>query len=198
MPNDVASNVALGVLGSFIASILFLGVLFIRRPKLRVSDAIARTTLEGKTIHCVKVINQGWFDVINLRAELVLVQPDRVVGGIARRINPFPLAKDCLFVLRSPRTAGAESSFAFRFVTESDIAGEWERQEGLWKQSHSNDPALRPYVHFVVYGQDGLLNFGRVFDKVYSSSYHDLQTGEFMHGLSMDINAIPTDRGDDA
>lgn len=196
MPPDITSNVALGVLGSFIASILFLAALFARRPRLRISDRIARTDLNEKPAYAIKVVNVGWFDCINLRAELVLVQPDKVAGGIAKRIAPVPLLKDCVFVLRSPRSAGAQGSVAFVFVTQDDLAVTWKKQEDRWQANHPNEPEVRPYIHIVVYGQDGLSNFGRVFDMSYKSAYHDLQTGEFEHGSSLEICSTGSARGD--
>jgi hypothetical protein len=197
MPSDIPSNIALGVLGSFIASVLFLAALFARRPNLAISEEISKTALKCRTVYCIKVVNRGWFDCINVQAELVLVQPDRMPGGgVANRINPIPLLKNSIFVLRSRRTTQNQSATAFRFTTSADLESTWRRQEASWKQHHAGEPELRPYVHIVVYAQDGLSNFGRVFDRAYSSVFRDLQTGEFEHGRSLTISSIPSDRGD--
>ena len=186
----------LGVLGSFIASILFLAGLFLLRPKLRLSDQISKTTLHNQSVFCIKVVNDTWRDAVNLRAELVIVQPDRVPGGIASRIAPISLLKDSLFVLRRRNAFEPHPTFAFRFITAEDIPSLWETQEDRWKQHHQQDRELRPYVQFVLFAQDSVSNLGKVFAKKYYSLYHTVISGEFEHGGSLDISSQRSDRGD--
>src|SRR5258708_1702826 len=124
-------NLVLGIGGSFVASALFLSALLFLRPVLRISELISKTTLEGHTLYCIKVVNASWRDAIGLRAELALVQPDRVPGGIASRHRPLVLRKDSLFVLRRWNTFEPHPTFAFRFITTDDLPGLWQAQESL-------------------------------------------------------------------
>src|SRR5438132_11066349 len=75
MENYVLS-IAIGIVSSFTASIIFLFTFRLLRPKIEVSRVIARgIDLGSDTRYIIKIINKGRRSVINIRAELRLQIP---------------------------------------------------------------------------------------------------------------------------
>ena len=167
------ANLIIGAIGSLIASALFLLLLLRFRPNLEISPSISKPTYDGQTIYSIKVVNRGSRDVVRLSAELLMVEPQVVKGGIGKKILQFALSKNEWFALTP--TTEHDGEAAFEFITNEKIEFEWEQRPNS-------------YLIFRVYAQDSLSGFTKVFSNKYFSKTDDIIVGRFGFGASMEIS----------
>ena len=164
--------VLIGILSSIIASILFLWFLTKIRPQLEISDQIAKErSLEGKTIYKIKVINKTSHPIINIKAQLLLVTPTVVPGGILMETKKIPLKKSEVMYIEKFDRSDEEAKYAFRFVTYEDIENIWENNKELL---------------FRIMATHSVSGFTKVFEKKYYNK-KSIKEGEFKIGEEMDI-----------
>ena len=169
-------NLVIGAIGSLIASILFLLSLYQLRPKIAISPEIAKTSYDGKTVYAIKIINSGNRDVVDIRAELLMLEPRVMDGGIGKNILQFSLAREQWFLLHpiSKSKDGNEFNNTFEFITADNIHDDWAKHENS-------------YLLFQVHAQDVLSWFSEVFSHEYYS-WEDIIEGRFSVGSSMKIS----------
>ena len=166
-------NLLVGALGSLIASAVFFGGLYRLRPRLMLSPKIAKTTYEGKIVYAFKIINSGRRDVVGIRAELLLIEPQVVKGGVGKNILQFSLDRDHWFYLPPVTKVGADLITSFEFITTENLEEEWSKRKSS-------------YLQLRIYAQDALSGFSRVFSQTYHSQ-DDICLGRFAKE-SMDIS----------
>jgi hypothetical protein len=166
-------NLVIGAIGSLIASAFFIIILYQFRPNLELSPQIAKTNYDGKIVYAIKVLNSGNRDAISIRAELLMIEPQVVSGGIGKNILQFSLERDNWFLLHPSSKTSENFSVTFEFITCDDLIAEWETYENS-------------YLIFQVYAQDVFSGFARVFSREYYSQ-NDVINGRFSKGTSMKI-----------
>jgi hypothetical protein len=75
------TGVMIGVLSSVISSFLFVLLMFAMRPKLIISDLIAKTVYEGRKVFVIKIVNPSWWQLYDVHTELVHIKFENVTGG---------------------------------------------------------------------------------------------------------------------
>ena len=160
-----------GIFSSLIASVFFYLLLYRTRPKIEISDKIAKTP-SGKS-YVIKVINKSKRDAIDIKAELLLMKSVNVSNGIIWRRKKIPLNREYLFVLNKFSNNDQETNYAFRFTTNEDI-------EKLWNDENQ-------YLFFQVYAKDELSGFGKVFSKKYYRKNSAIKKGRFKLGDTFEI-----------
>ena len=165
------TNIIVGIVSSLVASLLFLYMLRLLPPNISISSEVAKTTLSDENVYSIKVKNEGRRDAINLRAELLLLVPQSVEGGEIYKVGKIPLQADSLFRLGKYSKQDRSLSYAFRFVTKSDLEREWLSNK-------------KSFLRFVVFAQDSFSGFPKIFIKEFHSQYHDIIEGDFDRGLS--------------
>ena len=144
------------------------------RPKLQLSTKIAKTTIGGNTVYAFKVINAGRRDAISIIAELFLIQPHVVEGGIGYNIMEIDLVRNKLFHMRPLKKVGDKFGAVFEFITTEDLESEWNG----FKNS---------YILFRVTAQDSISQFTHVFTSEFQSSDNTIVCGRFGKGANMEI-----------
>jgi hypothetical protein len=166
-------SLVIGAIGSLIASAIFLLIMCRVRSNLELSSKIAKTIYNRETVYSIKIINSGKRDVVAIRAELLMIEPQVVHGGIGKNILQIPLVRDEWFLLE-PISKNDDDFGSFEFITTENIDEEW---------------GLRPnaYLLFRVHAQDSISGFSKIFStKYYSRS--DIVQGRFAKGASMLIS----------
>ena len=169
----IGLSIFLGVVGSFVASILFLAFASIFRPKLSISKNIAVWEEEdGTTYYSVKVVNCGYYSAINITAEFSIIGLRKVQGGLGKRIYDIDLKKNNLLVLR-PYDKKDPRDCTYEFLTRKNLPKIWE-----------DKPDAK--LFFRVFAQHSFTSFSKLFEQKYDNQKVFIK-GRFGFGDSMDI-----------
>ena len=172
---EVIGSLLTGFISAIFASAVFVYIMYSQRPKLELSRQIARTSFKGQTIYAFKVINAGRRDAVTVSAELFLIQPHTVEGGIGYNIIEIPLVRNKLFHLRPVAKVGTKFGGVFEFITLADLEAEWLA-------------FTDSYLLFRVLAQDSLSFFSQVFSSEFGDPEKAIAAGRFAKGASMKIS----------
>ena len=170
----IITSLLTGILSSLGASAVFVYLMYRQRPELQLSTKIAKTTIGGNTVYAFKVINAGKRDAISVIAELFLIQPHVVEGGIGYNIMEIDLVRNKLFHMRPLKKVGDKFGAVFEFITTEDLESEW-------------DGFKNSYILFRVTAQDSISQFTHVFTSEFKTSENTIVCGRFGKGANMEI-----------
>jgi hypothetical protein len=156
------------------ASFVFVYLMYRQRPKLELSQQIAKTIIGDNTVYAFKVINAGRRDANSVMAELFLIQPHVVEGGTGYNIMELDLVRNNLFQMRPLKKVGDRFGAVFEFITTEDLEAEWDG----FKDS---------YLLFRVSAQDSISQFTKVFTTEFESPAEAIIVGRFAKGARMEI-----------
>jgi hypothetical protein len=169
------SSVIIGVLSSLAASIVFLFFLTRLRPKLVISEAIAKATdAVGNPVYSIKVVNKHRRSMINIKAQLQLISPTNAPGGLIKGAYDIILAGDNPLEISKYKGNQEEENYAYRFTIREDLDKIWEDDR------HS-------YLRFAIFATDSLSGFARVFSQEYRLKRISLKEGDFVRGHGLEI-----------
>jgi hypothetical protein len=163
-----------GFVSAIWASTVFVYFMYRQRPQLELSTQIAKTTIGDNTVYAFKVINAGRRDANSVMAELVLIQPHVVEGGVGYNIMEIDLVRNNLFHMRPLKKVGDRFGAVFEFITTEDLEAEWNG----FKDS---------YLLFRVSAQDSISQFTKVFTAEFESPEGAIVIGRFAKGARMEI-----------
>jgi hypothetical protein len=168
-------TIAIGISSSLFASIIFL--LFLRRlrPNIEIATQIAYYDKDGKKRYTIKLINTSNRNIVDIRAELLLVKSTNVPGGAIFNTTNIKLTKNSAFVLDAYDKNDKEAKFARRFVTEENL-------DDLWFNEDIDFLIFRIYCH------DETSGFGKVFTKKYRTKRNSLILGQYHFGNDLKIS----------
>ena len=169
-------SVVLGILGSVIASCIFLMVLREFRPNIEIGDNISKwKDIDGNTIYNLKILNKGKRKAINLKFELLLVTKKSVPKGEMSTTKSINLKKPSAFILREYEKDSTEAHYARRIGSLDNI-------EELWSDDQ------RQYIIFRVYAHDEVSGLAKLFEKEFRTRRDSIKEGEFHFGDSFEIS----------
>ncbi len=163
----------IGVFGSIIASGVILFFMYFLKPCLSISNKISKTTYDKTDVYTIKVVNTGSRDAVAIKAELLIVEPQVVEGGVGYNFLRIPFRQSEIFDLRPISHVKEKYGAVFEFITSTDIESEWGK--------HDNS-----FLLFKLISQDSLSGFSKVFTAEYYS-LKDIEHGRFCKGSSMII-----------
>jgi len=169
------TSVLLGILGSVIASGIFLLALRELRPKLDISSNISKWSDDEGLRYYVKLINRGKRKVVDLRFEFLLVTKKSIPGGELSSTKPLTLKNDRAFILPEFEKKTERALFARRIIVLDDI-------DALWDQD------AQQYLIFRVYAHDEVSGLARLFEQEYRTKRNTIVEGEFHFGDSFEIS----------
>jgi hypothetical protein len=175
MMNNVFA-IIIGVLSSLIASIVFLLFLTRLRPRILISDQIAKSTSDsGKKIYRIKVVNETKVPIINVKAQLHLMNPNMAPGGIIFISKEISFQRSEMLEIAAFDSKDKAAEYAYRFRSYEDI-------DNLWSDdAHS-------YLRFRIYATHSISGFSRVFRKDYHTKRNTIIEGDFAFGTSTAIS----------
>ncbi len=168
-------SILIGVLSSLVASIVFLLFLTRLRPKIEISNQVARTvTSTGKTIYRIKIINKSRVPIMNIRAQLHVMTPTTVPSGIIYVSKDISFQQSAVMELSKLDKQDKTAAYAYRFRTYDSL-------DDLW----NNDS--QSYLRFRVQATHSVSGFSKVFRKDYYTKRNSIVDGEFDFGNSVNI-----------
>lgn len=170
--------VLIGILSSLVASLVFLCFLTRIRPKIEISKQIAKEYADGDVCgqgpYKIKIINKTRRRIIDVEAQLHLMEIRVLPGGIIRRGVPIPLVRSKIMEIEKFDPRDESADYAFRFIIDADV-------EEIWKDdSHS-------FLRFRISATDSFSGFKRVFIMDYHKKRDCIKQGDFKFGNSLEI-----------
>lgn len=168
-------SVLTGVLSSLVASLIFLMLLFALRPRISISECIARTNHDGRKVYVVKIVNRTWWRLYDIHAEFAHLKFENVTGGQNVYSKPLTMLKshiwsmNSLFKLRPDPNA----EFAILFVCLDDV-------DALW-----TDGSL---FEFRVMAKHSFSGFSKIHKRRYYKAATSVRSGSFKFGNSLEID----------
>ena|SRR5579859_6214868 len=172
---DYLLSIILGILSSLVASIVFLLLLSTLRPNIEISESIAqgKDALDA-SMYSIKVINRGRRSVMNVKAQLQLIEPTNAPNGTIEEASDIPLeGTDPLELAAFSRKDDTEG-YACRFSTLEDMDKCWADDK-------------HAYLRFRIFATDSLSGLGRVFTQKYRLKRIALRNGSFVKGHELTI-----------
>lgn len=119
---EAAWAIALSVVASLLASVLFLLSLTRFRPRVDLSAKVARGLRGDELSYAIKVINRTRTDLIDVKARLEVLETIPDVRASLTRRRDIPLRFGEILIL--PRYDKADKTFdyAFRFTTSQELS----------------------------------------------------------------------------
>jgi hypothetical protein len=165
-------SLLIGVLGSVIASAIFLATLYSLRPNLEFSKFIADQSKNDDHMFAFKIINRSRWALTHLEFELTLITPKSVHGGVVLTNDLLPLIKDKIFEIGKFDKKDKDAQYAVRIGAPVDLrakcAGEGQ------------------FLYLTVSAQHSLSGFRKVFTKHYHPE-SDVKKGKHEYGLGLDV-----------
>lgn len=167
--------IIIGVLSSAVACLIFLLFLSRIRPKIIISDQIAKEkSIKGSIAYRIRVINKTHRPIMDIKAQLHRVTLIVVPGGTIPKVKEIPLKRSEIMELPKFDPRDKEANYAYRFVT-------YENVEEIWGDD------TKSYLRFRIYAKDSLSGFGKVFIKNYHTKRNSIKEGSFKVGNSLEI-----------
>jgi hypothetical protein len=173
--NDYLLAIIIGVLSSFVASLLFLFFLTGVRPNIVISDQIAKSksSTTGELVYIIKVINKTKRPIIDIKAQLHLINLVVMPGGVIRNTNKIELKTSEIMEISKFDFEDKMANYAYRFVVNENIEQKWDNSQS--------------FLRFKISAKDSLSGFSRVFGKNYHTKINSIQEGKFEAGSSLEI-----------
>jgi hypothetical protein len=160
---ELLNTVVLGIITSFVASIVFTYLFTRLKPNLKISDGIAFKNGTFK----IKIINKSNYAAINIKADISYIGYFNVPGGRERRSYVIDLQKDSIFDIDKFEKNSEHANNTYRFVTVENL------REGFKENNYE-------YIRFKITATHSLSNIGKVFEKQYN--VNQIKNGEFGFG----------------
>ncbi|SOD40397.1 hypothetical protein [Nitrosovibrio sp. Nv4] len=165
-------NLLVGIVGSLVASLVFLIALFSLRPKIVFSPYIANQSKADEAMYGFKLINKSRFPLTHVEFQLTLITPKAVPNGVVLRNRLIPLTKGNVFEVGGYSRKDKDAHYAIRVGTPEDLCSVCE-SEGQ-------------YLYFTVVAQHSLSGFSGVFTKYYYPK-SDIKRGHHEFGSGLDV-----------
>lgn len=160
---ELMNTIFLGIITSFVASLVFTYLFTRLKPDLKISDEIAFKNGTFK----IKVINKSKYAATNIKADISYIGYFPVPGGRERRSYRIELQRDNIFDIDKFEKKSEHANNTYRFVTIENL------REGLNENNHK-------YIRFKITATHSLSNIGKVFEKQYH--LNQIINGEFAFG----------------
>lgn len=165
-------NLLIGVLGSVVASVIFLTSLYMLRPKISFSPHIADQTKNSNPMFGLKIINRSYWPSTHLEFQLTLITPKAVPNGVVLTNTQIALTKDKVFEVGGYSKRDKDAHYALRIGVPVDLA--------------SLCTSDAQYLYLTVSAQHSLSGFQKVFTKYYHPQ-SDIRKGHHEFGLGLDV-----------
>ena len=170
-----SESLFIGIVGSFVASGLFLLTLACLKPRLKVSEHLAKHTNEnGTEVYTLKVINRSWTRAVDVEVEGIHIIKKPHNHGALLTATDVAFVRPRLFKLHGFRNGDKDAKYAWRISIVDDL-------QALWGKDHHKS------VQILVKARHPWSGFTTWVIKTYYNEKGTIQVGEFEVGNSMVI-----------
>ena len=170
----VLDKLVVGIITGLVASMIFFYALYTLKPKLKISDQIAKgqDVVDGRTLYRIKVVNHTKVPVIDVRAQLHIFRGFGAGQGRIYKSREVELKQSSPIAIPQYNKKDKEANYAYRFVTYKPLDEEWrDAQE---------------FLRFRIICNHAVSGFGQYFFRDYYVK-DDIVEGNFEKGDSFKI-----------
>lgn len=168
---NILFSIISGIISGIIATLLLNHYYWNQKPKLIISDHIAKNS---KNEYRLKIVNKSKFYVTNVFIQVQLVTTVNGNGGYILNAINLDIPYKMLQII-SPYDENDQShAYAIRFVISRDL-------ENIWKEDNNT------YLKLIIYCSNEHNNASKLYEMKYYKKESCIKYGEFKIGESMDI-----------
>lgn len=168
---EILLSIVSGIVSGIIASILLNSYYWNKKPKLLISNQIAKNF---KSEYRIKVVNLSSFYVTNVFIQVQLVTVSNGNGGNILNVTNLDIPYKTIQIIAPYNDKDVNASYAIRFVLPKNL-------ETLWKED------THTYLKLVLYCSNEHNNSSKLYEKVYYKKNDSIKSGEFEFGKSISI-----------
>ena len=168
---NILLSIVSGIVSGIIAAILLNFYYWNKKPKLLISNQIAKNL---KSEYRIKIVNLSNFYVTNVFIQVQLVTASNGNGGNILNVVNLDIPYKTIQIIAPYDNKDVNAAYAIRFVLPKDL-------ENLWK----ND--THTYLKLVIYCSNEHNNSSKLYEKIYHKKNDSIKNGEFEFGKSISI-----------
>ena len=121
--NDYIFAIIIGILSSFLASLIFLLFLTRVRPNIVISDQIAKSisSQTKNNVYIIKIVNKTPRSIIDIKAQLHLINLVIMPGGVMKNTKEITLKNSELMEISKIDLKDKEADPGYRFIIRENI-----------------------------------------------------------------------------
>lgn len=184
------TNVYIEFFGGLITSALFLVMLSLLRPRVKISPHIAKFDDRGTTRYLIKFYNRSpWTKIFDVKMELHLCKPIGAPGGQNLKMTSLNLRDNEIWYLSSWENTTFKKKWKRKlrlaYASYAKIVSiEHEGFEEQWKKDNSM------YLSFKVSARHGFSGVHKVFKEEYNDPDTVVKDGKFRLGNTFKIEPV--------
>lgn len=167
---DISQAIFIGVISSILSSLIVLGLMYLTRPRIRISGFICENMLFGKQRFQFKFVNLTFSKIYDVRIMVSLITPYHLDNC---RIEPVKMERDYISNVRSIYNGGQFKRYAIRLTTFINL-------NELWVNESS-------YIELEIIAKHGISGFSKVRIKKFKNKASALHEAQFASGTSLKI-----------
>ena len=168
---EILLSIISGIVSGIIASILLNIYYWNKKPKLLISNQIAKNT---KDEYRIKVVNLSNFYVTNVLIQLQLVTVRNGNGGNILSVVNLDIPYKAIQIIAPYNENDSNASYAIRFGLPKNLDDLWENDD-------------HTYLKLVIYCSNEHNNSSKLYEKIYYKKKDRIKNGEFSFGRSTAI-----------
>lgn len=168
---EILLSIFSGIVSGIISSILLNVYYWNKKPKLLISNQIAKNC---KSEYRIKIVNLSNFYVTNVFIQVQLVTVSNGNGGNILNVVNLDIPYKVIQIIAPYDDKDVNASYAIRFVLPKEL-------ETLWE----ND--THTYLKLVIYCSNEHNNASKLYEKIYYKKNDSIKNGEFEFGKSVRI-----------
>ncbi|HIW82628.1 MAG TPA: hypothetical protein H9742_14100 [Candidatus Acetatifactor stercoripullorum] len=168
---DVLLSIISGIISGIIASILLNYYYWNKKPKLLISNQIAKNL---KNEYRIKIVNLSNFYVTNVFIQVHLVTVSNGDGGNILNVINLDIPYKTIQIIAPYDDKDVNASYAIRFVLPKNLETLWENDD-------------HTYLKLVTYCSNEHNNSSKLYEKIYYKKSNSIKNGEFEFGKSINI-----------
>ena len=168
---EIICSIISGIISGVIASLLLNWYYWNKKPKLNISNCIAKNS---KNEYRLKIVNKSKFYVTNIFIQVQLVTISNGNGGTILNAINLDIPYKMLQIISPYNKKDENHTYAVRFVISRNL-------EEIWKDDKHT------YLKLIIYCSNEHNNASKLYEKEYYKKDICIKYGEFKVGESIDI-----------
>ena len=168
---NLLSGLFSGIISGIVASIILNNYYWNQKPKLLISDKIAKNS---KNEYRIKIVNKSRFYVTNVFVQVQLVTITLGNGGNILNATNIEIPKPIIQIINPYSKKDTDAPYAIRLAVSKDL-------EEIWKDD------AHTYLKLIIYCSNEHNNASKLYEKIYYKKENCIKFGEFEFGKSINI-----------
>jgi len=163
-----------GLISGVISTLLGYIILSLSKPKIKISEKIAKLSINGVNEYRFKVVNLSPHYAKNIKILFDMMTIENGNDGNILSTKPIPIVRKDIAFIEPYNKNDKDAQYAVRFKINGDL-------EEIWKDDGYS------FLRLKVYCENEFNNSGKLFIKDYKKRRIAITQGDFNFGKSLEI-----------